>query len=91
MPLSEKRKKELEMLDNPEIQTLSSSWNPFGSFLFGDKIGNLTKRKERVVELRIKMRLEELGLNANKDFQRYYQIREEEERRFDERFKNFRK
>ena len=90
MSLSDKEKKELEMLDNPEIQALSSSWNPIFS-IFADPISNLSKRKKRVVRLRIKTRLEELGLDAKKDFQRYYQIHEEEERRFDERFKNFRK
>lgn len=88
MSLSEKEKKELEILDNPEVKDFTSAFNPFTSFLTS-KLSNLAKRKERVAELRTKMRLEEAGLDADKDYQMYYKIRAEEENRFDERFKNF--
>lgn len=88
MPLSEKEKTELETLDNPEIKSFSSSFNPMASFL-ADNISNISRRKERVVNLRIKMRMDELGLDPNKDWQRYYAFQKEEEERFDKRFKNY--
>jgi len=87
MPLSEKEKEELAELDNPEVKSLSSAWNPVFS-IFTDSISDLRKRKKRVVKLRTKMRLEELGLDADRDYQMYYQICGEEEKRFDKRFNN---
>ncbi len=44
--------------------------------------------KEKTIELKTKTRMLELGLNSNKDYQKYYKIIREEEERFDERFKN---
>lgn len=85
MPLSEKEIKELEMLDNPNVEYFSSaSGGIFSSLINSSSISN---RKERVVELRIKIRMEELGLDSNNDWQKYHEIQNEEEKRFDERFK----
>ena len=85
MPLTEKEKKELEMLDNPDIEYFSpASGGLFSSLINSNLAGN---RKERVVELRIKIRMEEAGLNENEDWQKYHEIQNEEENRFDERFK----
>ena len=85
--LTEKERKELELLDNPQIMSMGSAtlWgNIFGS----NPLNNKSKRKERVSELRTKNRMLELKLDPNKDWQKYYEIRKEEEKRFDERFKN---
>lgn|GEM_PF-2480507 len=60
---------------------------------FGGVLGSLfgksstNKRKERVVELRTKMKMEELGLDEKTDWQKYYEIEKEENERFDIRFK----
>ena len=49
MPLSNKEKNELEILDNPEVQFLSSSIGGiFGELFSGDGI---TSRKKRLVFL----------------------------------------
>lgn len=86
--LNDKEKDELVMLNNPNVKFFSSSSAPIISRFLGSGHQNLSKRKERVVELKTKLRINELGLNPNKDWQEYYRIREEEERLFDERFKN---
>jgi len=41
------------------------------------------RHKEKVTELKTKTRMSELGLNPNKDWQKYYEIRKEEEENFD--------
>jgi len=46
------------------------------------------KRKKRVVNLRTRMKLHELQIDPSKDHEIYHRIIEEEEKRFDERFKN---
>lgn len=82
MSLTEKEKKELEILDNPNVEFLSPSYGPIiATFLYSKN-----KRKERVIELRTKKRMEELGLHPKKDWQKYYKIRKEEEERFDKKF-----
>lgn len=80
--LTEKEEKELEMLDDPNVEFFTPSFNPIW-WLVKDKFKS---RKERVVKLRIKKRMAELNLNPQKDFGEYYRIMEEEEKRFDERF-----
>jgi hypothetical protein len=82
--LTEKERKELEILDNPKIEFLSSpiSAGPLVK-IFGKHGKN---RKDKVVELRTKMRIKELGIDPDRNWQRYYQIRREEEERFDKRF-----
>ena len=88
--LSEREKKELEILDNPDIGYLSPSGGVV-PIVLDSFFNSLSKRKERVVDLRTKMRINELGIDPDKDWQRYYKIREEEEKRFDERFKNYKR
>ena len=86
MSLTDKEKQELEMLDNPAVQFMSSA-SGFGgviSSLFGKT--STQNRKERVVKLRTKMKMEELGLDEKTDWQKYYQIEKEEIERFDKRF-----
>mgnify|MGYP001575087203 CR=1 FL=1 len=85
MALSEKESKELELLDNPQVKYLASSWGGILQHLFGGLIGD--QRKERVVNLRTKMRMDELGINPKEDFNKYYEIKDEEEKRYDQRFK----
>lgn len=85
MSLTEEEKKELEMLDNPEVEYFSSSTGGIFSNLFTG--GGVKSRKEKVVNLRMKIRMEELGLDENKDWNKYYEIEKEEEERFDNRFK----
>lgn len=88
--LSEEEKKELEILDNPDIEYLSPSGG-IVSIVFDLFFNSSSKRKEKVVNLRTKMRMSELGIDPSKEWQQYYKIREEEEKRFDERFKNCKK
>jgi hypothetical protein len=90
--LTEEERKELELLDNPAEQRMGNIAGGLPAMLFGmgDPLTNKKKRKEKVVELRTKMRMFELDLDSNKDWQKYYEIREEEEKRFDERFKDIR-
>jgi hypothetical protein len=85
--LSEKEQKELEQLDNPNIEFMGPTVSPLFSIFTSQKNYSLKARKERVIKLRVKMRLVELGLNPDNDFNEYYRIMEEEEKRFDERFK----
>lgn len=84
MPLTKKEKEELEFLDNPDIQFLASPLGLGSAFSVVGKHGR--HRKERVVELRTKMRMEKLGLTKAKDSQKYHKIVQEEKQRFDERF-----
>lgn len=88
--LSEKEKKELEILDNPDIKYLTPA-SGVVPIILDSFFNSLSKRKGRVVDLRTKMRINELGIDPDKDWQRYYKIREEEEKRFDERFKNYKR
>ena len=81
MPLSEAEKKELEYLDKPGIEFIAPATGVL-AYLILNKPNN---RKERVVELRTKLRMEELGLDDTKDWQKYYEIRAEEEKEFDKR------
>ena len=83
MSLTEKERKELELLDNPNVQFLSPAFGGPLLALFG-KYGN--RRKARVVQLRTKMRMGKLGLDPKKDHQKYSQIIAQEEDRFDKRF-----
>lgn len=83
MSLSEKEAKELEVLDNPQVEFLSSSIGGVFSLFF-----TKNKRKKRTIDLRIKLRMEEMGLDPKKDFGKYYELRAEEEKRYDERFGN---
>jgi len=85
MPLTEEEKKELEMLDNPSVEFLSSSVGGIFSSLFTS--ANTGNRKSRVVELKIKIRMEESGFGEKKDWQKYYEIQREEEKKFDDKFK----
>ncbi len=92
-PLTDEETKELETLDNPAEQRMGNitSLTPyFFSKIFGggDPLTNKSARRKRVVELRTKMKMFELDLDSNSDWQKYYDIRGEEEKRFDERFKN---
>lgn len=87
MQLSDSEIKELESLENYEknpYQYLSPSTQPFFSGLanlFSNDPGKMSKekRKERIVELKTLKRLYEEDKNPNDDFQRYYEIRKEEE------------
>jgi len=100
-PLTDKEKKELEVLDDPtkhqKFDFFSILWYSFllffnffgvGSFFGSNWPNSPTERKERVVKLRTKMKMYELDINPNVDYQKYYEVRKEEEKRFDERFKN---
>ena len=91
-PLGEEEKKELELLDNPGEQRMGNTtvgiWGSFqnaGNLLASS---NKSKRKERVIELRVKMRAYDLDLDIDKDWKDYDRIKTEEEKRFDERFKD---
>jgi hypothetical protein len=87
MSLTDAEKKELECLDDPHVEFLSPSGG-FAALAFEQiSSSSLNKRKERVVELRARLRMEETGLDENKGWQKYYKIKAEEENRFDERFK----
>ena len=98
-PLTEKEKRELKIIDNPNIKFYPwllariislVIWGTFGQRYFAPlkiRYAELKKRKDRVVKLRTKMRLQELQIDP-KDYQAYYKIVREEEKRFDERFKN---
>jgi len=88
--LSEKEKRELEILDNPNIKYLTPSGG-FFSIILDSLFHSSSRRKERVVYLRTKIRINELGIDIKKERQRYYEIREEEQKRFDERFKDYKK
>jgi len=80
--LTDQEKKELELLDNPEIKFLAPTIGAINPFT----VTNMSKRKERVVNLRTRQKMFEQGLDENKDWQKYYKIKEEEERCFDKRF-----
>ena len=88
-PLWEEEKKELELLDNPAEQrmgnTTAGMWGAFQNI--NNLLYNKAKRKERVVELRVKMRAYDLDLDIDKDWREYDKIKVEEAKRFDERFK----
>ena len=89
--LTEEEKKELQLLDNPAEQRMggvAGSIFPIALFGLGNPLANKSLRKKKVVEFRIKMRAYDSDLDIDKDWQEYYRIREEEEKRFDERFKN---
>lgn len=88
-PLSEKEKRELEELDNPNIKYFSPAGGIFailGTF-FTNK-NNKGRRKERVVNLRTRIRINELRIDPDKNYQEYYKIVKEEEERFDKKFKD---
>lgn len=80
--LTDKEKKELEILDNPEIEFLP----PTMGAVIHIAMTNMDKRKERVVNLRTRQKMFEQGLDEDKDWQKYYKIKKEEEERFDKRF-----
>jgi len=82
MALTDKERQELEYLDNPEVDLSAPPVGLLGFMISGSK----NKRKERVVNLRTKLRMSEAGLDENKNWREYYNIRGEEEKRFDERF-----
>lgn len=79
MPLTEQERAELETLENPNVQFLSSAIGDIWSMLSVSK----DKRKRRVVELRTKSRMEELGLDPKENFEEFYRIRREGEELFD--------
>jgi hypothetical protein len=90
-PLTEKEKKELELLDNPKEQRMGSISGiilPAVLLSLLDPLSNKAARKRKVVGLRVKMRAYELDLDVDNNWQEYYKTREEEEKRFDERFKH---
>ena len=88
MELSDSQKKQLELLENFEknpYEYFSSSVQPVAneifSKLFSTDPGKMSKQKrhEIIAELRTLKRLYQEGKDAGKDFQRYYQIRKEEQ------------
>lgn len=81
MALTKKEIEELEMLDNPDVEFFNSSASGIFSALC-----TKNNRKERVVELRTKMRMGEENIDTNDNWPRYYEIQDEEEKRFNERF-----
>jgi hypothetical protein len=85
MPLSEKELKELKVLENPDVTTHSPV--NLAGIVISSVFGSSNKRKERVVELRTKLRTSDLGLDIDKDWKEYYKIRREEEENFDKKFK----
>lgn len=85
MPLTEKEKEELEVLENPNVQYFYSPAGTILSWLFGKK-SELKYRKKRIVELRTKMRTEELNFDPMKDREKYEEIKKKEEHRFDRKF-----
>lgn len=89
-PLTDKEIKELELLDNPAEQRMGNTTTGMWGFFqnSSNSLTNKSKRKERVAELRTKIRMFELKLDLSKDWQKYYEIRQEEEKRFDKRFKD---
>jgi hypothetical protein len=94
MPLTENEKKELDLLDNPEAKfTGASTGAGLVAGIFSSS-GNQAARKKRVVNLRMKLRGEELNVvnpkNSLQEFRKWYALKEEmqkqEEERFDKRF-----
>ena len=82
MPLNDKEARELSVLDNPDVEFLGPS-------TVTGLVGGLFQknaRKERVVKLRMKLRMEELGLDPKRDWKRVIDLAKEEEERFDARF-----
>jgi len=76
--ITEKDRKELEMLDNPGVEFFSSSIGGMFSNLFGSS--NLKDRKMKVIYLRTKIRMKELGLDKEKDSQKYQEINKKKKR-----------
>lgn len=68
---------ELEMLENPDVENLS----PAMGALMAPFLNRKSKKKKRIIELRTTLRMDELGLNEMKDWEKYHQIKEEEEER----------
>lgn len=85
MPLTEKEKLELESLEDRNVQFMGSALNPVGTALIGNS-RELSRRKERIVELRVKKRMEEEKIDPNEDFSAFYRIRAEEEKLVNEKF-----
>jgi hypothetical protein len=81
--LTKEEQEELELLDNPQIEFMGPIISPAINMFFQ----NLKSRKARVIKLRVKMRIAKLGLNPDLNYNDYYKIEQEEENRFDERFK----
>ena len=52
---------------------------------------NNKKRRERIVELRTKARIEQLGIDPDSDWQKYYQIKQEEEESYNQKFSSNKK
>lgn len=83
-PLTEYEENELKCLEDNKILYLNS---PTG---MGGVIGGLfspqanPKKIERIAELRTKKRMFELKLNPDDNWQEYYKIRGEEEKRAEE-------
>lgn len=82
--LSEKERNELLFMDDPNVKYSSPSGGIW-LVIFGSKSSKHSKK--RVVELRTKMRMEKLGFNKRDNAKEYKAIKEEEEKRFNERFK----
>jgi len=76
-PLKERERKELELLDNPEVEFTSPATGIIPIFLGGDSI---SKRRRKVVKLRLRLR----GSMSDEEYQR---AKREEEIRFNKRFK----
>jgi hypothetical protein len=87
MPLTDAEKKELECLEDPRVEFMTPAGGVVAIAFEQLSSNSQNKRKDRVVELRAKLRMEELRLDEKKDWQKYYKIRAEEEKRFDEGFK----
>lgn len=82
--LTKEEQTELNVLDDTRITSLSSSWNPLASSLFGSKISKA--HRKRIINLRTKARMKKRGLEESKDKEEISKIREEEEKRIKDRF-----
>ncbi len=85
MPLTAEELGELANLEDPHVQYIGSSTGGALGGILSIFFKN-NSRRDRVVELRTKLRIEELGLNRQEHFNEIYKIRREEEARFDELF-----
>lgn len=81
--LTKKEREEfLKILDNPKekIEHFAPAFGPF-AWAFQKEI-NESCKKEEIIELKTILRMLNQGLDPDKDYQQYYKIKQEEEKKF---------
>ena len=85
--LTDKEQKELELLENPQIEFTGSALSPIFSSFINRASGSIKKRKQRILELKMKELCESKELTISD--KEYWDIKEREEKRIEELFKNY--